>query len=111
MKTSWFFDKVPWHEGENMKPVEPRPPNVDPRPSREGRPGDSQDMPTMPENYDGPDVQSLVIADIERRRNVGIERYGQALMPNNGRNAILDAYEETLDLCCYLRQLLLEQEL
>ena len=111
MKTSWFFDKVPWHEEDaEMQPTDPLP-GLPVRPTREGRPGDSQDMPTMSENYDGPDVQSLVIADINARRNVGIERYGQALMPNNGRNAILDAYEETLDLCCYLRQLLLEQEL
>lgn len=74
-------------------------------PSRAGRAGDSQPMPTV---NDRPDVQAAVIADIERRREVGIERYGTALQPHNGRDALLDAYEEVLDLACYLKQRLIE---
>jgi hypothetical protein len=50
------------------------------------------------------DIQDLVRTDIARRREVGIERYGQALQPNNGRDALLDAYEESLDLLMYLAQ-------
>lgn len=57
----------------------------------------------------GPDMQSLVIADIEARRLVGIERYGQALHANNGRDALRDAYEEALDLVVYLKQVMVER--
>lgn len=66
-----------------------------------------QDQPT-PNN--GPSVQDLVADDVLARRDVGIERYGTALQPHNGRNALKDAYEEALDLACYLRQLLEEQQ-
>jgi hypothetical protein len=64
----------------------------------------------MPVPNDAPDVQSMVIADIRRRREVGIERYGTALQPHNGRDALRDAYEEALDLACYLRQAMAERD-
>lgn len=47
---------------------------------------------------------ALVVADIEQRKLVGLERYGTLLYPHNSRNALQDAYEEVLDLCQYLRQ-------
>lgn len=56
------------------------------------------------------DIQTLVIEDIKMRRQVGIERYGTALQAHNGRDALRDAYEEALDLCMYLRQLIEERE-
>jgi hypothetical protein len=56
------------------------------------------------------DVQSMVIEDIRKRREVGIERYGTALQPHNGRDALRDAYEEALDLACYLRQAMAERD-
>lgn len=74
-------------------------------PERAGREGDSQPLPVI---NDAPDVQSAVIADIEKRRELGIKRYGTALQPNNGRNALLDAYEEAIDLAMYLKQRLIE---
>jgi hypothetical protein len=52
----------------------------------------------------------MVIADIEARRQVGIGRYGTALQPHNGRDALRDAYEESLDLACYLRQAIAERD-
>lgn len=55
-------------------------------------------------------VQELVRRDLVIREEVGIERYGTALYPNNGRDALRDAYEEALDLACYLRQAMLERE-
>lgn len=64
----------------------------------------------LPVLNDHPDIQSQVIADIEARRQLGIERYGTALQPHNGRSALRDAYEEALDLACYLKQCLVEQE-
>lgn len=47
-------------------------------------------------------------ADLMRRQDVGIATYGTALYPHNGRDAILDAYEEALDLASYLRQAIAE---
>jgi hypothetical protein len=57
-----------------------------------------------------PDIQSMVIADIGRRREVGIERYGTALQAHNGRDTLRDAYEEALDLAMYLRQAIEERD-
>ena len=70
------------------------------------RDGD-QPLP-IPNNH--PDVQSMVIADITARRQIGIRRYGTALQPHNGRDALRDAYEESLDLACYLRQAIAERD-
>lgn len=67
-----------------------------------------QPMPIVREGVQ--DIQSLVIADIEQRRQVGIERYGTALQPHNGRDALRDAYEEAIDLAMYLKQAMVERE-
>lgn len=56
------------------------------------------------------DIPSLVIQDIEARAKIGEERYGERLKPFNGRSAIIDAYQESIDLVKYLRQLIFEQE-
>jgi hypothetical protein len=48
-------------------------------------------------------VQDLVIADIAERKRVGIERYGTPLQVENGRDHLIDAYQEALDLVMYLR--------
>lgn len=56
-------------------------------------------------------VQSAVRADLVERERVGVERYGTPLQPFNQRNALRDAYEEALDLACYLKQALIEEEL
>lgn len=56
------------------------------------------------------DIQSMVLADIEKRRTVGISRYGTALQPFNGRDMLLDAYEEALDLAIYLRGVIYERD-
>lgn len=57
-----------------------------------------------------PCVQDMVLADIQARKQVGIERYGTVLQPFNGRSALMDAYQEALDLAIYLRQLLYEEQ-
>lgn len=64
----------------------------------------------LPIVNDSPSVQSMVIADIQEREKVGIKRYGTALQPFNGRSALRDAYEESIDLSLYLRQMLAEEE-
>lgn len=74
-------------------------------PERGRREGDQP----LPVTNNGPCIQDLVIADIETRKAVGLRRYGTVLQPHNGRNALLDAYEEAIDLAVYLRQLLYER--
>jgi len=49
-----------------------------------------------------------ITADIDARLKLGIERYGQPLQPFNGRDMLLDAYEEILDALVYLRAALYE---
>lgn len=63
----------------------------------------------LPVRNDAPDIQSQVIADIEARRLVGIERYGTALQPWNGRDALRDLYEELLDAAMYVKQAMVER--
>lgn len=52
---------------------------------------------------DGPSAHDLVTADLAERRAFGLRKYGTLLQPNNGRDHLQDAYEEALDLACYLR--------
>ena len=50
-----------------------------------------------------PHVHDLVAADLAGRKALGISKYGVALQAGNGRDHLRDAYEEALDLACYLR--------
>jgi hypothetical protein len=58
---------------------------------------------------DGQHVTCLVVSDLERRKVVSLKKYGVPLRANNGRNALIDAYQEALDLALYLRQAIAEQ--
>lgn len=49
-------------------------------------------------------VWDLVIADMRARDNFGRKKYGTPLQTNNGRDPLVDAYQEVLDLAVYLRQ-------
>lgn len=42
------------------------------------------------------------------RKAYGIKKYGKPLQTENGRDALLDAWEEAVDLTSYLAQLMLE---
>jgi hypothetical protein len=68
------------------------------------RPGDQ----ALPDTNDEPYIQNLVIEDIKQRLDVGISRYGTGLQAFNNRDAVLDAYEEALDLAMYLKQVHIE---
>lgn len=59
---------------------------------------------------DKPCIQDLVIADIEARKQIGIERYGTVLQPYNGRDTLMDLYQELLDACNYIRQAIYERD-
>jgi len=55
-------------------------------------------------------IQAMVRADLEERERLGISRYGTALYPHNGRDALRDLYEELLDACCYVKQAMIERD-
>lgn len=66
--------------------------------------------PPVPSRAAELSVQAMVRADLEERERVGRERYGTPLQPHNGRDALVDAYQEALGLACYLRQAIAERE-
>lgn len=53
-------------------------------------------------------VLPMVVADLTARIEKGTKEYGEPLTTFNGRNALMDAYEEQLDQVLYLRQQLSE---
>lgn len=55
-------------------------------------------------------VKFHVIEDLKRRAEMGKAQYGTYLETHNGRDALLDAYQEALDLCMYLKQAILERD-
>ena len=57
-----------------------------------------------------PAVWPLVITDMAARDKLGRQRYGTPLQPFNGRDALIDAYQEALDLTVYLRQAIYERD-
>lgn len=56
------------------------------------------------------DVWRMVIADMESRREFGIAKYGTPVQAGNGRDALLDAYQEVLDTAVYLKQAIIERD-
>lgn len=66
-------------------------------------------QPTPKPNNTQP-IHEQVIEDIKRRAEVGKQNYGTYLQANNGRDPLLDAYEEAQDLALYLKQAILERE-
>ncbi len=49
-------------------------------------------------------VVELVQADLDERAQVGLERYGRPIdVFGDSRDWLVEAYEEALDLCVYLR--------
>ena len=67
---------------------------------------EAQPAPT-PSN--GTPVWELVVADMRERDQLGRRRYGTPLQAHNGRDALVDAYQEALDLAVYLRQAIAER--
>lgn len=57
----------------------------------------------------GVPVWDLVIMDMIARDQAGQAKYGTPLRTNNGRDALIDAYQEALDLAVYLRQAIEER--
>lgn len=55
------------------------------------------------------DVLPEVIKDLRARDLVGRQKYGTTLQIHNGRQPLVDAYQEALDQVMYLKQALMEQ--
>lgn len=96
-------------------------------PTRAGRAGESQPLPISVNASKGvmnplqadvarhAECQSIpeavwlgIFNDLYSRTTLGIELYGHPLETWNGRNATVDAYEESLDLLQYLKQRCME---
>lgn len=58
----------------------------------------------LPVPNDRRPIADLVCEDLQERRAMGTRKYGTPLQAFNGRDALLDAYGEVLDLAQYLRQ-------
>lgn len=71
---------------------------------------DIKDQPSPLLNQSTP-IWDLVISDIKERDKIGEERYGTRLQAFNGRDSLIDAYQEALDLVVYLRQAIEEREI
>lgn len=78
-------------------------PGTPPAAPTKTRPGD-QPLPTGGEEC----VQDALIALIEERKQLGIQRYGSPLMTHNGRDAGQDMVEEAVDLAVYSMQVAME---
>lgn len=68
------------------------------------------------DEYDGwarhrGEIFRKVAKDMKDRHEVGVARYGTPLQANNGRDALVDAYQEILDSIVYLKQVLVENKL
>ena len=57
-----------------------------------------------PQPNNSPHIADLVCDDVRQRKAKGVETYGTALQPFNGRSALQDLYEELLDASVYIKQ-------
>lgn len=63
-----------------------------------------------PKSNSKPACWDLVLIDMRNRDAIGRHRYGVPLQPENGRDALKDAYAEVLDCAVYLRQAIYERD-
>jgi hypothetical protein len=55
-------------------------------------------------------VVDYVLVDINNVVEKGLKHYGTYLQTHNGRDALVDAYQEAIDMVFYLRQAILERD-
>ena len=63
-----------------------------------------------PPNNIGEEIVPMVIADLEGRKALGEKKYKEVLRVENGRDALLDLYQELLDAVIYIRQRIAQDE-
>lgn len=54
-------------------------------------------------------ILPLVVSDLIDRSEMGFKKYGTYLESDNGRDALMDLYQELLDAVMYCRQVLSER--
>lgn len=64
-----------------------------------------------PIKNDSRPIWDMVVQDIRDRDEAGRKKYGTPLQAGNGRDALVDAYQEALDLVVYLRKEIEERRL
>lgn len=64
----------------------------------------------LPIESSNPPLLYLVVSDMQERKEFGEKKYGMPLTAWNSRDALVDAYQEALDLCVYLRQAIYERD-
>ena len=103
------------------RPTDVQPPPPPPRaaatPQPAPRPGEQnvvllvvQDVLEDPIAVAHDDAHMQVLHDFLARSNFGLAKYGTRLFTGNGRDALMDAYQEAIDLVMYLRQAVAEGE-
>lgn len=58
----------------------------------------------------GVDIGELVISDLRERIEYGRGKYGVSLHSHDGRDTLVDAFQEALDLVLYLRKAIVERD-
>lgn len=66
--------------------------------------------PEPKEGGESGSVWAMVLRDMSERERIGIEKYGLPVLWNNGRDHIVDAYQEALDKIVYLRAEILKRQ-
>lgn len=59
---------------------------------------------------EGAVVWHFVVNAVKARVEMGVQKYGTPLQAGNGRDALMDAFQEAIDLVMYLGQVILERE-
>lgn len=79
---------------------------------RHGRARKSPNAPEpAPRDGVGIAVWDLVVKDMRERDRMGARKYGRRLRARDGRDGLVDAYQEALDLAVYLRKRIEEERL
>ena len=55
-------------------------------------------------------ITEKVKRDLDARKEMGLYAYGEELRPFNGRDPMVDMYQEQLDALLYMRQQIFEQD-
>ncbi len=55
-------------------------------------------------------IHDLVAEDLQARKALGTRRYGTPLQAFNGRDSLVDLYQELLDACVYIRTVIEERD-
>lgn len=78
---------------------------------REEKAADRGGQPVPIHQEGEPSMHDLLMAEVEKRKSLGLSRYGTILQANNGRDALQDLLDELIDGCVYLMQLIRERDL